>query len=226
MTIQAVQAQSPSTIIHRLVSMGAKVNEAVEQAIAALLSCSTHQPLGLMENAVAIQEAEVALDQAVFAALQSGELAASDIRQAAAAININKDLARLGRLAANLGRKVSQVGEHRDHEDLSRLQPLAIAASHLCRQTLQSLTKMDLVLARSAAAGSACIDAYRNYVFRGPHAPKMLAYNEHSVHLIFASRCLEQIADYAIDLAENLLVFFEGAPCLQPESEARQQLAC
>lgn len=226
MTIQAVRAQSPcNTIIHRLVSMGAKVDLAVGQAIAALLGCSTHQPSGLMDSAVAIQEAGIALDQAVFTALESGELPASDIRHATAVININKDLARLGKLAANLGRKVSQVGEHRDHEDLSRLQPLAIAASHLCHQTLQSLIKMDSVLARSAAAGAASIDAYRSYVFHGPRDPKMLAYNEQSVHLIFASRCLEQIADYAVDLAENLLVFLEGPSGLHPE-EARQQMAC
>src|SRR5579884_3383549 len=226
MTIQAVQAQSPAnTIIHRLVAMGGKVDQAVERAIAALLGCNPHQPSGLIESAVAVQEAEIALDQAVFTALERGELPVSDIRHATAIININKDLARLGKLAANLGRKVSQVGEHRDHEDLSRLQPLAIAAAHLCHQTLQSLIKMDPVLARSAAAGAASIDAYRNYVFRGPSGPKMLAYDEQSVHLIFASRCLEQIADSAVDLAENLLVFLERPSALQAE-EAGRQLVC
>jgi phosphate transport system protein len=227
MTIQAVQAQpSRRKITSLLVTMGLKVDQAVEQAIAALLHSSTHASAGLMENVVAIQELEITLDQAVFAALESGDLPASDVRQAASVVNISKDLARLGKLAANLGRKVSQVGEHHEHEDFSRLQPLAIAVSHLCRQTLQSLTRMNPVLAHNAAAGSASVDAYRDYVFRGLRGPAALVSDEQNAHLIFASRCLEQIADYAVDLAENLVVFLGSGPCpVGGRPETRQQVA-
>jgi phosphate transport system protein len=227
MTSQAVQAQSPrNKIIAILVAMGLNVDQAVSQAIAALVSSSTHQPARLMENTVAIQELQLELDRAMLAALESGKLAAPEIRQASTIINISKDLGRLGKLAANLGRKVSQVGKHSEHEDFSRLQPLAIAVSHLCRQTLQSLTRMDMVLARTAAAAGPSVDAYRNYVLRGPSDPEVPAYDEQSVHLIFASRCLEQIADYTIDLAENLLLFFQSGPCLHPQPELKQRLAC
>src|ERR1051326_3052016 len=151
--------------------MGLKVEENLDQAITALLHSNTHVVAGLMENVVAIQELEVAVDQAVFAALESGELRSSEIRQATSVVNISKELARLGKLAANLGRRVSQVGEHHEHEDFSRLQPMAIAVSHLCRQTLQALTRLDPVLARNAAAGSATVDAYRDYVLRGLQNP-------------------------------------------------------
>ncbi len=227
MTTQAVKAQSPrNKIISLLLEMGLKVDQAVAQAITALLRSDTHQQPGLLANAVAIQELEVALDGVVFDALESGELPASEVRQASAVININKDLARLGKLAANLGRKVSQVGEHRQHEDLSRLQPLAIAVSHLCRQTLQSLIRMDLVLATNAAAGSSSVDAYRDYVVRGSRDSGSPLNDEQSVHLIFASRCLEQIADYTIDLSENLVTFLESEPCPQPELAIRQHMAC
>jgi phosphate transport system protein len=227
MMIQAVQAQPyRKNITSLLVSMGLKVDKAVEQAITALLHSRTHAATGLMENVVAIQELEIALDEAVFAALESGELPSSAVREAASVVNISKDLARLGKLAANLGRKVSQVGEHHEHEDFSRLQPLAIAVSHLCRQTLQSLTRLDTVLARNAAAGSASVDAYRDYVFRGLRGPAALANEEQNAHLIFASRCLEQIADYAIDLAENLVVFLGSGPCpVGGRPETRRQIA-
>jgi phosphate uptake regulator len=62
------------------------------------------------------------------------------------------------------------------------------------------------VLARNAAEGGASVDAYRDYVLRGLN-PQKNATDEQSRHLIFASRCLEQIADNAVHLAENLLVF-------------------
>jgi phosphate uptake regulator len=162
-----------------------------------------------MENAVAIQEMELAIDQAVFSALEQGSLPPSELRRMTLAVNISKDLARLGKLAANLGRKVTEVGKHHDHEDFSRLQPLAIAVSHLCRQTLRSLTRLDPVVARNAAAGGSSVDAYRDYVLRGLSGQRPNFTDEQDRHLIFASRCLEQIADHTHHLAENLVIFLE-----------------
>ena len=228
MTIQAVQAQSQrQKITSLLVTMGLKVEKTLDQAIMALLHSNSHVVTGLMENAVAIQELEVAVDQAVFAALESGELISSEIRQVTSVVNISKEMGRLGKLAANLGRRVSQVGEHHEHEDFSRLQPMAIAVSHLCRQTLQALNRLDPLLARNAAAGSATVDTYRDYVLRGLQKPTAALSHEENVHIIFASRCLEQIADHASELAENLVIFLGSSPSPQnSRPEARQQLAC
>lgn len=227
MTIQAVQAHSSKQqITSLLVAMGQKVEKTIDQAIMALLHSNTHVVAGLMENVVAIQELEVAVDQAVFAALESGELPSSEIRQVTSVVNISKELARLGKLAATLGRRVGQVGEHHDHEDFSRLQPLAIAVSHLCRQTLRALTRLDCVLARNAAAGSATVDTYRDYVLRGLRNPVTLS-NEENMHLLFASRCLEQIADHTSALAENLVIFLGAGTSLESSHpESRQQVAC
>src|SRR5437016_14277159 len=131
MAIRAVNAQATENQFNNLlVTMGLNVDEAVGKAIAALLHSNSHIVAGVMESAVAIQELELALDQAVFSALEQGDLLPSGER-AALVVNISKDMARLGKLAANLGRKVTEVGKHHEHEDFSRLQPLAIAVSHL-----------------------------------------------------------------------------------------------
>lgn len=221
MAIQAVRAHTAeSNINNLLVSMGVKADEAVGRAIAALLHTDSHVVTGVLESAVAIQELELTLDQAVFSALESGTLGAAEIRRTTSAVNISKDLSRLGKLAANLGRKVTEVGRHHEQEDFSRLQPLAIAVSHLCRQTLRSLARLDPVLARNAAEGGASVDAYRDYVLRGLSGQQSHD-NEQNLHLVFASRCLEQVADKAIHLAENLVVFLEG----QDGQENNQRMA-
>jgi phosphate transport system protein len=217
MAIQAVRAQTAeNNISNLLATMGVKADEAVGRAIAALLHTGSHVGAGVLETSVAIQELELTLHQAVFSALESGGLGASEIKRLTSAANISKDLSRLGKLAANLGQKVTDVGKHNDHEDFSRLQPLAIAVSHLCRQTLRSLTRLDPVLARNAAASGASVDAYRDYVVRGRSAT-----DEQALHLVFASRCLEQIADNATHLAETLIGFLDG----HYEPENRQSLA-
>ncbi|MGZ4868229.1 MAG: phosphate signaling complex PhoU family protein [Candidatus Angelobacter sp.] len=222
MAIRAARAQTAEHIINNLlVTLGLTVDEAVSRAIAALLNSNSHIVAGVLESSVAIQELELTLDQTVFSALERGELGAPEIKRVTSAVNISKGLSRLGKLAANLGRKVTEVGKHHEGEDFSRLQPLAIAVSHLCRQTLRSLTRLDPVLARNAAEGEASVDAYRDYVLRGLNGQPAHATNEQDIHLIFASRCLEQIADNAAHLAENLVIFLEG----QHEQENRQTMA-
>ncbi|HLK53116.1 MAG TPA: PhoU domain-containing protein [Candidatus Angelobacter sp.] len=221
MSSQAAKVLSAESNINGLlVTMGLKVDEAVSHAITALLRSNSHIVAGVMENAVAIQELERTIDQTVFFAVEQGELLPAEAQRAT---SVNKDLASLGKLAANLGRKVTEVGKHQENEDFSRLQPLAIAVSHLCHQTLRSLTRLDSVLARNAAEGSASVDAYRDYVLRGLNHQGPLSTNEEDIHLVFASRCLEQIADHAAQLAEKLIVFLAGAPA--PE-KIRTVVAC
>jgi phosphate transport system protein len=221
MAIQAVRAQTAETTnINKLLAiMGVKTDEAVGRAIAALLHTDSHVGTGVLETSAVVQELELTLHQTVFSALESGGLEASEIKRLTSAANISKDLSRLGKLAANLGQKVIEVGKHNEHEDFSRLQPLAIAVSHLCRQTLRSLARLDPVLARNAATGGASVDAYRDYVLRGLNGHQSHATDEQDLHLIFASRCLEQIADNATHLAENLVGFLDGHS--EPENTQR-----
>lgn len=222
MASQAARAHTAeSNVNNLLVTMGARVDEAVGRAIAALLHADSHVAAGAFESSVAIQELERTLDQTVFSALEGGFFEAAEIKRLTSAVAIGKDLSRLGKLAANLGRKVSEVGRHHEHEDFSGLQPLAIAVSHLCRQTLRSLERLDPVLARNATASGASVDAYRDYVLRGLSGQPAHANDEQDLHLIFASRCLEQIADNAIHLAESLVPFLED----QDEQEERQGMA-
>ena len=220
MPIQAVRAQTAENNINNLLAtMGVKTDEAVGRAIAALLHTGSHVGTGVLETSVAIQELELTLHQLVSCSLESGALGAPEIKQLTSAANISKDLSRLGKLAASLGQKVAEVGKHNDHEDFSSLQPLAIAVSHLCRQTLRSLVHLDPVLARNAAAGGTSVDAYRDYVLRGRSVHQSHATNEQAMHLIFASRCLEQIADNATHLAENLVGFLDGR--IDPENRQK-----
>ena len=227
MAAQAVKAQTAETNVNNLLmTMGAKVDESVSTSIAALLHTDSHVVAGVLETSMAIQELEFAFDQAVFSALERGSLTESEVRHLTSAVKISKDLAQLGVLAANLGRKVSEVGRHHEHEVFSRLQPLAIAVSHLCRQTLRSLVRLDPVLARSAAHGGDSVDAYRDYVLHGlskpePRVPESQVKDEQDLHLIFASRCLEQLADNAIRLAGNLVTFLEG----QDDRDDNQRMA-
>jgi phosphate transport system protein len=203
--------------------MALTVEEAVDQALGALLNSHTQNLAVVLQREAAINEMEVAIDHAIFVALEQGTLSPEEIRPVAAALKINKDLERLGDLAANIGRKVGHARERQQPQDYSELQPLAIAVSHVCRQTLRALTRQDLVLAKNVLHSGATVDNYRNYVFRRlRERADVPGRRESDVHLMFASRYLEQIADHAVNLAKKLVLFLnEKQGVMVP-----RQLAC
>src|SRR5260221_272279 len=118
MTTGTIQTQSAERkITNLLVAMALKVEEAVDQAIGALLNSNTQTMTSVLQREDAINEMEVAVDHAIYVALEQGELSAEEIRPIASALKINKDLERLGDLAANIGHKVSQAGERHQPQD-------------------------------------------------------------------------------------------------------------
>jgi phosphate transport system protein len=210
-------------ITNLLVAMALQVEEAVDQALGALLNSNTQNLAGVLQREAAINEMEVAIDRAIFVALEQGELSPEEIRPVAAALKINKDLERLGDLAASIGRKVGHARERREPQDYSELQPLAIAVSHVCRQTLRALMRQDLVLAKNVLHSGATVDNYRNYVFRRlRERADIPGKRESDIHLMFASRYLEQIADHALNLAKKLVLFLNEKQGVM----APRQMAC
>jgi len=209
MTTMTLEAQTAERrITNLLVAMGLKVEEAVDQAIGSLLNSNAQNVSGISQREAAINEMEIAIDRAILAALEQGELSPDEVRPMASALKINKDLERLGDLAASIGHKAGQTGEHRQPRNYSELQPLAIAVSHVCRQTLRALIRQDLLLANNVLRSGATVDQYRNYVFgKLRERADTPGQCEGDVHLMFASRSLEQIADHAVNLAEKLVMF-------------------
>jgi len=79
MAAQAAKAQTAEANVNNLLmTMGAKVDEAVNSSIAALLHTDSHVVAGVLETSMAIQELEFAFDQAVFSALERGSLAETE----------------------------------------------------------------------------------------------------------------------------------------------------
>src|SRR5258708_15218953 len=100
--------------------------------------------------------------------------------------------------------------------DTSELQPIAIATSHVCRQTLRALVRQDLVLASNVARASAAVDAFRGYAAgRIGQRPA----RQGDITLSLASQYLDDIADVACRLAEHLALFLA-------EKRGQSPLAC
>lgn len=200
-----------------ITAMAGMVESGVNEAIDALLTGNLQLAHEVLQRETVINQMEMHVDAAILFCLAQRDLGHDDRRSMASILKINKDLERMGDLAANIARRAEELTRYGASCERSELQPMAIAVSHMCRKTLRALVRRDVVLAESALSTEALVRGYRNYVFRrirerlgGSNANPAA-----DVALLLASRSMEQIADHAANLADTL--FFWMRP--QPEDE-------
>ena len=214
---QSVQVclDSRQRVFALITAMAGMVETAVDESINAVLGGNVQLAQGVVQRESLVNQMEMHVDRAILARLAQRDLDAEDIRSMASILKINKDLERMGDLAANIARKVGEMAEYGASCKRSELQPMAIAVSHMCRKTLRALVRQDVVLAESARGDKGLVHDYRNYVFGrirerlGRGTPDPAA----DVTLLMASRSLEQIADHAANLADTLFFW------MRPQSE-------
>ena len=208
-------ARSPvlhNRIVQPVIAMARDVESMIDLAINALLSANAEATAGILQKESAVNASEMKNDAAILGVLEKGDLAREEIRQVVSMLKINKDLERMGDLAANIGRKVSELSQREEAQDYSDLQPMAIAVSHISRKTLRALIHSDLVLAANVVGSGTSVEFYRDYVFRNlkKRVEQGVAKRE-ALHLILASRYLEQIAEHAGNVAESLIFWLNGS---------------
>jgi len=199
-------------IVQPVIAMAKQVESMIDLAIEALLSANAESAAGILQRESDVNASEMKNDAAILAVLEKGDLAREEIRQVVSMLKINKDLERMGDLAANIGRKVTELAQREVGQDYSDLQPMAIAVSHISRKTLRALIHSDLVLAANVVGSGTNVEFYRDYVFRNlkKRVEQGTAKRE-ALHLILASRYLEQIAEHAENVAESLIFWLNGS---------------
>jgi phosphate transport system protein len=193
-------------------AMAGMVEVAVDQSIQALLEGDCKAAQTLLQKEHVINHMEMHLDAAVLYHLSQKNLPVEETRSMACVLKINKDLERMGDLAANIARKVIASAGKWQKSKRAELQPMAIAVSHVCRKALRAVVRQDLVLAESVLESQETVHTYRDYAFR--HIRERLRHDSSQINsdlaLLLSSRYLEQIARHAANLSDKL-VFWMSA---------------
>lgn len=201
-------------VVALITAMAGMVERAVDESIEALLAGDDQLAQGVLQREAIINQMEMHVDATILFCLTRKDPGAEVIRSMGSILKINKDLERMGDLAANIARRVEEMADYGDACKRSELQPMAIAVSHMCRKTLRALVRQDVMLAESVVGTENLVQDYRNYVFRqirerlGSGASEPAA----DVALLMASRSLEQIADHAANLADTLFFWMRPKP--------------
>ena len=202
-----IPLDSRQRVFALVTAMAGMVESGVDQAIKALLEGDCDAAQTLLQKEPAINHMEMHLDAAVLFHLSHRSLPEEETRSMACVLKINKDLERMGDLAANIARKVIESAGSWKPSSRSELQPMAIAVSHVCRKALRAVVRQDLVLAESVLDSQETVHRYRDYAFR--LITDRLREGDSQINsdlaLLLASRSLEQISRHAVSLSDNLL---------------------
>jgi phosphate transport system protein len=155
---------------------------------------------------------EVEIEEECLKILALHQPVAIDLRFIVAAMKINNDLERMGDLARNIAKRVTQL-EGGDPYDLPpEIRTMATQAQEMVRQCLDAVVKRDPTLARQVREEDDIVDEARQRIQRRvlqgikDHPENV----ENLLRINSVSKHIERIADMATNIAEDVVYMVEG----------------
>ena len=196
----------------RILRLGTLVEEAISKSITALINRDTSLAQRVIANDSEIDAMEVEVEEECLKMLALYQPVAADLRFVVAALKINNDLERMGDLARNIAKRVTQL-EGGDPYDLPpEIRTMATQAQEMVRQCLDAVVKRDPTLARQVREEDDIVDEARQRIQRRvlqgikDHPENV----ENLLRINSVSKHIERIADMATNIAEDVVYMVEG----------------
>jgi phosphate transport system protein len=196
----------------RILRLGTLVEEAISKSITALINRDTSLAQRVIVNDSDIDAMEVEVEEECLKMLALYQPVAADLRFVVAALKINNDLERMGDLARNIAKRVTQL-EGGDPYDLPpEIRTMATQAQEMVRQCLDAVVKRDPTLARQVREEDDIVDEARQRIQRRvlqgikDHPENV----ENLLRINSVSKHIERIANMATNIAEDVVYMVEG----------------
>jgi phosphate transport system protein len=196
----------------RILRVGTLVEEAISKSITALINHDSSLAQRVIMNDEEIDRMEVEVEEECMKILALYQPVAADLRFVVAVLKINNDLERMGDLARNIAKRVTQL-EGGDPYDLPpEIRMMATQAQEMVRQCLDAVVKRDPTLARQVREEDDIVDEARQRIQRRvlqgiKDRPENV---ENLLRINSVSKHIERIADMATNIAEDVVYMVEG----------------
>lgn len=196
----------------KLLSLSSLVEQNVHRSVLSMqkLNADSAREIISADHEVDLKEVEVEEDCLKVLALH--QPVAVDLRFVIATLKINNDLERIGDLAVNIAERTIFLSSHKATNALFDFDTMAEKTLLMLKDALEAMIRNDLDLARRVCIVDDEIDAMNREMYN--LAYKEIRKNpeqvEALVHYLSISRHLERIADYATNIAEDIIYMIEG----------------
>lgn len=195
-----------------LLTMGALVEDAANKAINSLINRDEALAREVIESDPEIDLKEVEVEEECLKLLALHQPVAVDLRYIITCLKVNNDLERMGDLAVNIGERAFYLARHAPLAPPAELTAMIDKVRGMVRDSLDSLVRQDVALARSVLSRDDDIDDHNRHIFDLMSAAMMKepALTKRAIALMSSSRYLERIADHATNIAEDVIFMAEG----------------
>ncbi len=196
----------------KILSLSARVEENVIQAVRSLNTRDAALATQVMESDAEIDRQEVEVEEEGLKILALYQPVAMDLRFLTTVIKINNDLERIGDLAANIAGRVRKMCSEPALPVPAELQEAAIQARDMVRHSLTAFVNLDADLAVKVCEADDAVDRLCKKVKKfviasGRLNPEHLNYY---ITILMASRNVERVGDHATNIAEDVIYLVKG----------------
>jgi len=196
----------------KLLSLSAIVEESVERAVRSISNRDVKLARDVIENDHSIDLLEVEVEKECLKILALHQPVAVDLRFVVAVLKINNDLERIGDLAVNIAERSTYLIQKAPIEMPFDFGTMEKKTRLMLEKSLDSLIQMNLEIANEVGAADDEIDAINRemYIQVSKGIRESPDQADQLIHCLSISRHLERIADYATNIAEDVIYMIEG----------------
>lgn len=196
----------------RLLALGTEVEEDVRLAVRALADRDEDLARQVMVREAQTNTMEVDVEEDCLKILALHQPVAGDLRQIIAALKIDRDLERIGDLAAHVAERSLTLSTLPALNVPFRLDEMGVKVQAMLKKALDAFTRLDTTAAREVCSLDSEINAIKRHTFRQVREVVMEApvLFDALMQIMHVARHLERIADHATNIAEDLIYMVEG----------------
>ncbi|CAI2717135.1 phosphate signaling complex protein PhoU [Nitrospina watsonii] len=196
----------------QLLGLSAQVEEMVLKVMKAVAALDARQAQEIIDQDKTIDNTEVQLEEECLKVLALHQPVAGDLRFVIATLKINNDLERVADLAVNIAERAVVLASKENVVPPFDFTTMAEKSRAMLSQSIDCLINMDSVTAHKVWQADDEIDAMNREVYQRVY--EKIRQNPDQVEILInyisISRHLERIADYATNIAEDVIYLVEG----------------
>ena len=195
-----------------LLKMGSLVELAIHNAVSSLTSRESKLAERTMKGDEAINNLEILIERKCLELLALRQPVAADLRFIAAALQLIKDLERMGDQAVNIAERALILNQEAQVKPYIDLPKMAVLVESMVKDSLDAFVNRDVAKARNVCERDDQVDNYNDKIFQELLSlmSKDQSTVNRAVYLILSGRSLERIADHATNIAEDVIYMVEG----------------
>ncbi|MHB9132713.1 MAG: phosphate signaling complex protein PhoU [Armatimonadota bacterium] len=196
----------------KILTLSAIVEESVQRAVKSVAGYDAQLAEQVIEADEQIDNMEVDVEEECLKILALYQPVAADLRFVVAALKINNDLERIGDLAVNIAERAIFLSANTHVQAPLDFAEMFEKSQAMLRMSLDALMNADSSLAHAVNLADDEVDDINRLMYKRVqeqirHDPEHV---EMLINYITISRHLERIADYATNIAEDVIYMIDG----------------